>query len=169
MKLVEFYSNLKDKIDDDEIVTENFQNIFAKFKKGNNVNKEAFEEIEKKFFAGEKINVNKPKTGKENKENLNSNVLANKNKKRIKRNYSKMKNGDNDSESALSENENTSKKPGPNSKLNSNIKSVSNHNIVNSNIGGRINTRSALANNKKVVKDSDSEDIYADDYDDSDY
>lgn len=55
MKLIEFYTNLKDKIDDDNVVKENFQNIFAKYKKTNNANKDIIEDLEKKFFAGEKI------------------------------------------------------------------------------------------------------------------
>jgi len=58
-KLLELYQNLKAKIDD-EIVNGNFAAIFARFKKnsGANCNKESLEEMERKFFAGEKINTN---------------------------------------------------------------------------------------------------------------
>lgn len=55
-KILELYQNLKEKIDD-EIVNENFQTIFNKLKKGPNINKENVEEMEKKFFAGEKMNL----------------------------------------------------------------------------------------------------------------
>ena len=64
-KLFDLYQNLKEKIDD-EIVNENFQNIFNKYKRNTNVSKETVEEIEKKFFAGQKINVKKTEKGTTN-------------------------------------------------------------------------------------------------------
>lgn len=104
MKLIEFYSNLKDKIEDDEIVKENFQNIFNKYKKMNSTNKEMMEELEKKFFAGEKMVINKP--GKAEKA-----VKKEKKKVGVKRTYSKMNNRDDDLDSVVSENENNNNVP----------------------------------------------------------
>jgi len=87
-KVLELYQNLKEKIDD-EIVNENFSAIFTRFKKNsvNNVNKENLDEMEKKFFAGEKIvntnakvknnNVNKNKIGSKR---THSNMVSNANK-----------------------------------------------------------------------------------------
>jgi len=98
MKLLDFYSNLKEKIEDDEVIKENFQNIFAKFKRSANAsassNKEAIEELEKKFFAGEKIQI-----AKQSAKNSASNVKV-KSKLKIgkKRNFSKMKNSNLESE-----------------------------------------------------------------------
>jgi hypothetical protein len=81
--------NLKDKIEDDEVVKDNFANIFAKSKK--NSNKDVIDELEKKFYAGEKPDV-KPKQKKEPVK-----------RKGTKRNYNKMRNDDSESQSALSE------------------------------------------------------------------
>lgn len=98
-KLLELYQSLKEKIDD-EIVNENFAAIFARFKKNsnNNSNKENLEEMEKKFFAGEKIittNVKGNKgavgargIGNSNANNTNNNV--NKNRIGSKRTHSNM-------------------------------------------------------------------------------
>lgn len=98
MRLLEYYSNLKDKIEDDEIVKENFQNIFTKFKKLNTGNKEVIEELEKKFFAGEKMVV--PKTGKA----ATGGVKKEKKKTGVKRTFSKMKlEKDEDAESVASD------------------------------------------------------------------
>ena len=54
VRLLEFYGGLKDKIEDDSVVIENFQNIFNKFKKTNQ-NKDMIDELEERFFKGEKI------------------------------------------------------------------------------------------------------------------
>jgi hypothetical protein len=80
---------LKDKIEDDEIVKENFENIFAKSKK--NANKEAIEELEKKFYAGEKPDA-KPRAKKE----------GGAKKRGVKRNYNKLKSEDSESVSVVS-------------------------------------------------------------------
>jgi len=88
MKLLEFYNNLKDRIEDDNVVKENFQLIFGKFKKSTGVNKETIDELEKKFFAGEKMAISKTSRAK---------GINNKKKVGVKRNYSKMKNGDSES------------------------------------------------------------------------
>jgi hypothetical protein len=81
--------NLKDRIEDDDIVKENFANIFARSKK--NSNKEVIEELEKKFYAGEKPDV-KPRAKKEPVK-----------KKGTKRNYNKMRSDDSESVSVSSE------------------------------------------------------------------
>jgi condensin complex subunit 1 len=63
-KVLELFGNLKEKIDDD-IVNENFANIFAKYKKtSTGINKENLEDIEKKFFADGKVNLNINKNGR---------------------------------------------------------------------------------------------------------
>lgn len=129
MKLLDFYSNLKDKIEDDEVVKENFQNIFAKFKRSASAssNREAVEELEKKFFAGEKIQIAKNAI-----KNAASNVKTNKTKMKsgIKRNFSKMKDQNaNDDHESIEESE-------------SEVNSV-NHNNLNTN---RKNNRNNIAN-----------------------
>jgi hypothetical protein len=92
MKLVEFYSNLKEKMIDD-IVKENFQTIFNKYKRSNNSNKEAIEAIEKKFFAGERIIINKS-----NNDHNRNNVGSKRGKQKVgfKRTHSQMKSDEND-------------------------------------------------------------------------
>lgn len=142
MKLLEFYSNLKDKIEDDEIVKENFQTIFAKFKK-TSTNKEVIEELEKKFFAGEKLNLVKSSksSNKENNVADSKNNSATKIKKRgVKRNYSKMKNPD--LESVESEGEQVQPIP-------------------------RASTRTAVRSKKKrtIVLDDESEEDFNDESD----
>lgn len=82
-KVLELFGNLKEKIDDD-IVNENFSNIFAKYKKSaSGLNKENLEEIERKFNAKEKMNF-KGKSGKAEKNSgrvgskrTNSNMKSN--------------------------------------------------------------------------------------------
>lgn len=163
MKLLEFYSNLKDKIEDDDIVKENFQVIFAKFKKSASANKEAIEELEKKFFAGEKLNIQKGKNQGQNQPGLASaqkNIGGNKNRKRgVKRTYSKMKNNDYDSDSVdndLGESENSNVK---NRNAANNIQRVSTRNM-----------RSATKNNQKRNTVNDEESDYDEDFEgDSDY
>jgi hypothetical protein len=54
VNLLEFYAGLKDKVEDDEIIIENFKNIFLNFKK-TRTSKDLIEEIKDKFFKGEKI------------------------------------------------------------------------------------------------------------------
>jgi condensin complex subunit 1 len=69
-KVLELFGNLKEKIIDDDIVNENFFNIFAKYKKtASGMNKENLEDIEKKFFADGKVNLNLNKLGKTNEKN----------------------------------------------------------------------------------------------------
>ncbi len=75
-KFEDLYTNLKDKIED-EIVNENMNIIFNKFKK-NISNKEVFENVEKKMAENNKANVVEKK--------------ASKRKRNQKRNYNKMKN-----------------------------------------------------------------------------
>jgi hypothetical protein len=143
MKLVELYSNLKDKIVDDDIVKENFQNIFNKYKKGNNANKEAIEEIEKKFFAGEKFVINKQSRG-------TGAGGAKKEKKKIgvKRTYSKMRIED-ETDSIVSEQNN----------INSNDNDVAQSQKSQKEKQQPVNKRNTrqVKNRKKIVDDSDND------------
>jgi hypothetical protein len=162
MKLLDFYSNLKDKIEDDEVIRENFQNIFAKFKRSAsaNSNKEAIEELEKKFFAGEKIHI-----AKQSAKNTASNVKV-KSKQKIgkKRNFSKMKNSNLESEEDQwidSESDIKSVNNNNNNFVNS-AKQVS-KNVNKNNIGfSSSNNRPILRNRNKrrsLNEESDEEDF----------
>jgi hypothetical protein len=141
MKLVELYSNLKDKIVDD-IVKENFQYIFNKYKKGNNSNKEVIEEIEKKFFAGEKFMITKQSRGA-------GGVKKEKKKVGIKRTYSKMKNED-ETDSIVSEQNNINSNSGGNNNNNNGSNNVQSQPV------NKRNTRQ-VKNRKKIVDDSDND------------
>ena len=152
LKLAEYYGNLKDKLDDD-IVKENFQSIFNKLKKNASANKDVIEDLENKFFTGEKI-VSLATLNKQNKNKDKDNNIQNTNnkKKRIgtKRNYSKMKEQDEDALSELSENEKIE-----------NTQNSQNNNIAQ----GRSNLRNRGALKKnKILSDNES-----DFNDDSDY
>ncbi len=157
MKLLEFYANLKDRIENDDIVKDNFQVIFNKYKKGANANKEAIEELEKKFFAGEKLNIAaKPTNIKKPAEN------ANKNKKRtgVKRTYSKMRNpGSVDDDSSLVE----SNEVDPASRFGSNSKPKLKSNTHSNNIASA-NERASRPNRarKVIVLDESDEEDYED-------
>jgi len=158
MKLLEFYSNLKDKIEDDDIVKENFQMIFNKYKKGVNSNKEMIEELEKKFFAGEKFNIAKPS------KNANNNQVNKKKKIGVKRTFSKMKNQDDDSASVESENVVDSRFNSL-KKLNNRNNNQANNLGNNLNFGGsgRMNTRNTGRERKAMIVESDSQDDNFDD------
>lgn len=157
MKLLEFYANLKDRIDDDNVVQENFQMIFNKYKKGANANKEAIEELEKKFFAGEKLNIVRPA-----KKPMENNNMKLKKRTGIKRNFSKMRNPSSiDDDSSLESSE-------MNPRLGSNSKPRPNNNNFGSgsNINNR-NTRNKSSNNRprKIIQEDDEGDFD----EDSDY
>jgi hypothetical protein len=155
MKLLEFYSNLKDKIEDDNIVRENFQNIFTKFKKNNqnSTNKDMFEELEKKFFAGEKIEKPGRKTSNNNVdggENKDPNVKR-RGVQTGKRNFTKMKKQE--EEDSDEDQVGKSDKKGKTS--------VSNNKKPQIQVNQRMSTRS----NKKAVnmkEESDADDDYDD-------
>ena len=91
-KFEDLYTNLKDKIEDD-IVDENMNIIFNKFKKNGN-NKEVFENVEKKIAESRNVNGN----------------VKSKKRKVVKRNFSKMRNDmDEEIEEKKGENEVISK------------------------------------------------------------
>jgi hypothetical protein len=140
---LEFYASLKDKIEDD-VVKDNFALIFAKYKKGPNANKEAIEDLEKKFFAGEKLNL--PKKEKKMKTGT-------------KRNFNRLRKTD---EESKDESEDVS------SNLTSNVKKSKNKNNINSNLSN--NERSRRQGNRKVVIEDDSQDDRSDfDYSESEF
>jgi len=87
-KLNELYQGLKDKIED-KIVNENFQTIFVRLRKNSgNINKENLVEIERKFFAGEKINPNT--NAKKDKNTNKKRNITNQKKVNSKRSHSTM-------------------------------------------------------------------------------
>jgi hypothetical protein len=159
MKLLEFYANLKDRIEDDNVVKENFQMIFNKYKKGANANKEAIEELEKKFFAGEKLNIARP--GKKPSDNNN---MKGKKRTGVKRNYSKMRNPSSmDDESSLEVSEvDPASRFGSNTKLKTNVMNATN-NIQPSGPSSR-NTRNKNNNNRvrKIILEDDDGDYEED-------
>jgi len=162
-KLLELYQNLKEKIDD-ELVFENFQAIFIKFRKNSgNVNKENLEELERKFFAGEKFgNIIAKKERKNNNINRNkigskrthSNMVTNSQKLNQKMKNKKKEVNNINSNSQDDENESFEEE-----------EELSNHVIQvnrNNNIQTRRNLRSQRNNTQKNYQESneDEEEYY---------
>lgn len=123
IKMLEFYSNLKDKIEDNDEIKDNFHTLFNKFKK-TATNKEAIEEFEKKFFAGEKINIKSKNAAQSN----TGTATKAKRKVGLKRNHNKMKNPDTSEDDGSELDKGLSKtRSNKNNNLNNNI----NNNVNN--------------------------------------
>lgn len=139
-KLLELYQNLKEKIDD-EIVNDNFQAIFNRFKKNpGNTNKENVEEMERKFFAGEKININNAKKDK----NINAKPNnVNKNKIGSKRTHSNMISNSNNLRN---------KKTRKNNIDDDESENLEDDESSNNNVQSKKNIRSQRNNIKKITK-----------------
>lgn len=181
-KLLELYQNLKEKIDD-EIVNENFSAIFTRFKKNssNNVNKENLDEMEKKFFAGEKFintnakgknNVNRNKVGSKR---THSNMVANANKlnannKGKKANKKDKSEEEEDNQSFIVDDDESNNSNNNFIRNNKNTNASNNNNQIGRNLRSQSKRKTDKASNNKNknYKESVEEDESEEYYDESD-